>query len=152
MPTAAAPPTNSRRMLIAERQRRSLAWRVIHLLGSLKFALLLLATIAIAIAVATFCESSFNTKIAQAYIYKAPWFTVWLGVLCVNLFAVTLTRWPWQRKHLGFVITHYGIITLLTGAVIGSYFGFEGNVTLHRGKPPVDHITTSGSVLQIEDP
>ncbi len=152
MPTATASPTISRRALIAERQRRSLAWRVIHFLGSLKLALLLLASIAIAIATATFCESSFNSKIAQAYIYKAPWFTFWLGVLCVNLFCVTLTRWPWQRQHLGFVITHYGIITLLAGAVIGSKFGFEGNVTLHRDAPPLDRVMTSRSVVQIENP
>jgi hypothetical protein len=145
-------PTASRRALIAERQRRSLTWRVIHLLGSLKLALLLLATIAIACAIATFTESSFDSKIARAYIYKAPWFLVWLGVLCVNLFAVTLTRWPWQRKHLGFIVTHYGIIALLAGAVIGSRFGFEGNVVLHTDSPPLDRITTSRTALQIQNP
>lgn len=145
-------PAEARRAFIAERRRRSPVWRVIHWLGSLKLALLLLATIALACAVATFAESSFDAKIARAYIYKAPWFLVWLGVLCVNLFAVTLTRWPWQRKHLGFVITHYGIIALLAGAVIGSQFGFEGNVTLHRGAPPTNRITTSRTVLQIESP
>ncbi len=144
--------TDSHRALVAARKHRSRTWRVIHALGSLKLALLLLATIAIAIAVATFCESSFNTKVAQAYIYKAPWFTAWLGVLCVNLFAVTLTRWPWQRKHLGFVITHYGIVTLLVGAIVGSKFGFEGNVTLHKDGPPLDRITTSRSMVQIENP
>ncbi|MDD5200520.1 MAG: hypothetical protein PHC88_12045 [Terrimicrobiaceae bacterium] len=143
---------DTQRDATSARRRRSPAWRVIHFLGSLKLALLLLATIAIACAVATFCESRFDTKVAQAYIYKAPWFVVWLGLLCVNLFAVTLTRWPWQRKHLGFVITHYGIITLLIGALIGSKFGFEGNVTLHRGAPPLDRITTGRSVLQIENP
>lgn len=147
-PTAEA----THRAHVAARQRRSPVWRVIHLLGSLKLALLLLATIGLACAVATFAESRFDTKVAQAYIYKAPWFTVWLGVLCLNLFAVTLTRWPWQRKHLGFVITHYGIITLLIGAMIGSHFGFEGNVTLHRGAPALDRITTSRSVLQIQNP
>ncbi len=113
--------------------------------------MLLLATIALACAIATFTESSFDAKIARAYIYKAPWFLVWLGVLCVNLFAVTLTRWPWQRKHLGFIVTHYGIIALLAGAVIGSQFGFEGNVTLHRGAAPTNRITTSRTVLQIEN-
>lgn len=145
-------PAETRRALIAERQRRSVAWRVIHMLGSLWLALFLLATIALACGIATFAESSFDTKIARAYIYKAPWFLVWLGVLCINLFAVTLTRWPWQRKHLGFIITHYGIITLLVGAVIGSQFGFEGNVTLHRGATPVDRITTSRTILQIQSP
>ena len=148
--TSTSTAESTRRERLAAR-RRSPVWRVINALGSLKLALLLLVTIAIACAVATFTESRFDTKVAQAYIYKAPWFTVWLGVLCVNLFAVTLTRWPWQRKHLGFVITHYGIITLLIGAMIGSHFGFEGNVTLHRGAPPRDRITTSHSVLQIQN-
>jgi hypothetical protein len=149
MPTATTPESTRRELLAA--RRRSPVWRVINALGSLKLALFLLATIGLAIAIATFAESRFDTKVAQAYIYKAPWFTVWLGVLCVNLFAVTLTRWPWQRKHLGFVITHYGIITLLVGAMIGSHFGFEGNVTLHRGAPPKDRVTTSHSVLQIQN-
>jgi len=149
---AATPPAETLRALIAARQKRSISWRVIHLLGSLKLALLLLATIAIACAVATVFESRFDARIARAAIYKAPWFLVWLGVLCVNLFAVTLTRWPWQRKHAGFIITHYGIITLLAGAVIGSIFGFEGNVTLHAGSPPVSRVTTSRTIVQVENP
>jgi hypothetical protein len=142
----------ARKQMIAERRERSVAWRVIHWLGSLQLALILLATIAIACAIATFAESNFNTKIAQTYIYKAPWFQVWLGVLCVNLFAVTLTRWPWQRRHIGFVVTHYGIITLLVGAMIGMQTGFEGNVTLRKGAPPVSRITTNRSIIQVESP
>jgi hypothetical protein len=142
----------TRRQMIAARQERSIAWRIIHFFGSLRFAMLLLSTIAIACATATIYESRFDTKVAQAYIYKAPWFTVWLCVLCVNLFAVTLTRLPWQRKHLGFVITHYGIITMLTGAMIGSWFGFEGNVNLHRGDPPLDRIIVNRTMLRVEDP
>ncbi len=141
-----------RRKMIEERCRRSATWRIIHWLGSLKLALILLATIAIACAVATFTESGFSTKIAQAYIYKAPWFIVWLFVLCVNLFAVTLTRWPWERRHLGFIITHYGIITLLFGAVVGLQTGFEGNVTLRKESPPVTRVTTSRSIIQLESP
>lgn len=129
-----------------------MTWRIIHMLGSLTLALILLATIAIACAAATFAESSFTTKVAQTYIYKAPWFLIWLGVLCVNLFAVTLTRWPWQKKHIGFVVTHYGIITLLIGAIVGSRTGFEGNVTLQTDQPPVSRVTTSRSILQLESP
>ena len=138
------------KQMIAERRKRSAAWRVIHYLGSLQLALILLATIAIACAVATFAESNFNTKIAQTYIYKAPWFQIWLAVLCVNLFAVTLTRWPWQRRHVGFVITHYGIITLLIGAMVGMQTGFEGNVTLRKDDPPTRRVTTNRSIIQLE--
>lgn len=146
------PETPTRRQIMAERRRRSPVWRIIHWAGSLQLALILLATIAIACAVATFAESGFNTQIAQAYIYKAPWFLVWLGVLCINLFAVTLTRWPWQKKHIGFVVTHYGIITLLVGAMIGLHTGFEGNVALRLDGPPVHRVTTNRSIIQLESP
>jgi hypothetical protein len=142
----------ARRMMIKERQKNSTLWQLIHLLGSLQLALILLATIAIACGVATFTESHFDTKVAHAMIYKAPWFLAWLGFLCLNLFAVTLTRWPWERKHLGFVITHYGIITLLMGAAIGSKLGFEGNVTLQVHGAAVKNITTNQSVLEMETP
>ena len=138
--------------MIADRQRKYPLWRLIHLLGSLKLALLLLATIAIAIAVATFTEAHFDAAVARAWIYKAPWFIAWLGVLCINLFAVTLTRWPWQEKHAGFIITHYGIILLLIGAVIGSKFGFEGNITLRTDGEPQRRVITDQSTLQIESP
>jgi hypothetical protein len=142
----------ARKQMISERQKHSAVWRIIHLLGSLQLALILLATIAIACAIATFTESNFNTKIAQTYIYKAPWFQLWLALLCVNLFAVTLTRWPWQKRHIGFVVTHYGIITLLIGAMVGMQTGFEGNVTLRKDAPPVNRITTSRSIIQLQSP
>jgi hypothetical protein len=144
--------TVARNRMIRDRQKTSVFWRIVHLLGSLQLALILLSTIAIAIAIATFYESSFSAKIAQAYIYKAPWFIFWLGILCINLFAVTMTRWPWQKQHTGFIVTHYGIILLLIGAVIGSQTGFEGNVTLHKDAQPINRITTSRSILQVESP
>ena len=151
--TALKPLTpTQRRQLIAERQKNSSVWRVIHWLGSLQLALILLATIAIACAAATIAESEFSTKVAQVYIYKAPWFLVWLGVLCINLFAVTLTRWPWEKKHAGFIITHYGIILLLSGAIVGLQTGFEGNVTLHTDKPPIRKLTVNRSIIQVESP
>jgi hypothetical protein len=145
-----AGPAASRRQMIADRQKRSVVWWIIHRLGSLNFALVLLATIAIACAVATFAESGFSAKIARAYVYKNPLFLLWLVALCINLFAVTLTRWPWEKRHVGFIVTHYGIITLLIGAVIGMQFGFEGNVTLNKNAPPTSRITTSRSVVWLD--
>jgi hypothetical protein len=138
--------------MIAERQKRSLVWRLIHLLSSLKLALILIATIAIACAVATITESHFDSAVAKAWIYKAPWFIAWLALLCINLFAVTLSRWPWQKPHTGFIMTHYGIILLLIGAVVGSKLGFEGNVTLRTDGQPQRRIVTDRSCIQVESP
>lgn len=146
-PAPDAAPTRQQRLAA---RRNDPVWRVINALGSLTFALILLATIAIACAIATFTESNISTRAAQAAVYKAPWFLVWLFALCVNLFAVTLTRWPWEKRHIGFVITHYGIITLLIGAVIGSQTGFEGNVTLRKDTAPSNRITINRSIIQLQ--
>jgi hypothetical protein len=141
-----------RKEAIVRRQETSFFWALIHVLGSLELAILLLATIALACAVATVTESNFSTRVAQYYIYKAPWFNLWLTVLCVNLFAVALTRWPWQRKHLGFIVTHAGIILLLIGAMVGKEFGFEGSVTLNKGEPAKNRVTIPRTIFQVESP
>jgi hypothetical protein len=140
------------RRAILERRRHSLTWGIIHFLGSVKMAVILLGTIALACAVATFAESGFNAKVAQYYIYKSPWFIGWLGILCLNLFCVTLTRWPWQRQHHGFVLTHYGIITLLFGAVLGRLTGFEAFMTIDEGQPPQTRVIIQESTLQMQVP
>ncbi len=137
------------RRLVEERRKSSRLWQIIHLLGSLHLAVILLAVISIACAVATFIESGFSSKIAHAYIYSAPWFIAWLALLIVNLMAVTLTRWPWLPKHRGFVITHYGIIILLIGAKIGTTAGFEGGVTLDKGIA-ADHLISKQTILSIQ--
>lgn len=141
----------SRREWIERRRRESFTWQVIHALGSLRLAMILLLTIALACAIATITESRFDTKVAQTYVYKAPWFIFWLAVLCINLFSVTLTRWPWQRKHAGFIVTHYGIIILLIGAVVGQKTGFEAGVTLQAGQP-TSRLVLNKTILQVDNP
>lgn len=127
-------------------------WKIILFLGSIQWAGILLTTIAIACATATIMESKYSTDIAKTYIYHAPWFHVWLICLCINLFCVTLTRLPWKRKHYGFVITHFGIITLLFGAMIGSWFGFEAFANLKKGDKPISRLTQNESVLIVQSP
>jgi len=140
-----------RRTLVARRKKESLFWGLVHFFGSLRLAMFLLVTISIACAVATFLESGFNAVVARAYIYKAPWFIFWLALLCVNLAAAALTRWPWERKHVGFVTTHLGIITLLIGAMIGQKTGFEASVNLRKGEPATNRLVLNETVLQIEN-
>lgn len=125
-------------------------WTAIHILGSLNLAVILLITIAGAIAFATVMESKFDTPVAAYYIYDAVWFDFWLLALGLNLFCAAFTRWPWQRKHVGFVATHAGIITLLIGAVIGKTFGFEAFVTLDKTKGPENRLFTKQNILTVE--
>ena len=67
-----------RRAEIKQRRETSAFWMAVHLLGSLNLAVILLITIAGAIAFATIMESKFDTAVARYYIYDAVWFNFWL--------------------------------------------------------------------------
>lgn len=139
-----------RRAAIKRRRDTSPLWMAIHLLGSLHVAVILLATIAGLIAFATIMESKFDSAVARYYIYDNPLFMLWLLVLALNLLCAAFTRWPWQRKHLGFVITHAGIILMLTGAVVGRSLGFEAFVTLDKTKPPENRLVMHENILTLD--
>ena len=119
---------------------RRLGLRVFRFLASLKLAVILLSVLILAAATGTICESTFDTKVARAYIYNAPWFNAWMVLLAVNLFAAAWSRYPWKSHHAGFVITHAGIITLLIGALVGRLCGIEGTMTLFEGTAPSNRL------------
>jgi hypothetical protein len=141
-----------RQKLAADRCARSLPWRAVHSLGSLDLAILLLLSLAGVIAVATFLESGFSARVARAYVYNAPWFNLWLLLLALNLTCSAATRWPWEKKHAGFVITHAGILVLLAGALLGRAQGFEGSVDLLQGAPPSREVLLDRPRLTVESP
>jgi hypothetical protein len=151
--TANPKPTTEaqRRAAIKHRRETSPFWMAVHLLGSLNLAVILIITIAGAIAFATIMESKFDTAVARYYIYDAAWFNVWLTALVLNLLCAAFTRWPWQRKHLGFVVTHAGIISMLIGAVIGKSVGFEAYVTLDKTKPAENRLFTKQDILMVDN-
>lgn len=107
---------------------------IFKFLASLQLAMILMGVIVIASIAGTLYESKFNADVAREYIYDAPWFNFWLGVLCINLFSVAAIRYPWKPHQTGFVITHAGIITLLIGAMIDRNWGIEGYLHLTRGE------------------
>src|SRR5438876_6109298 len=119
------------------------AWQrnpVFEFFASLKLAVVLLAVMIVAAIAGTIYESSFDAKVARAYVYGAPWFNLWLVLLGANLACSALSRWPWRKHHLAFLITHLGIITLLIGSLIGRIWGVEGTITLFKGEPPPNRL------------
>lgn len=119
--------------------------------GSLKLAMFLFAVIIVACFIGISMESSFDMRVARAYLYDAPWFTVWIILLCVNLFCAAFTRWPWRKKHTGFIVTHAGIIILLAGGMIGRHWGLEGSMTLHAGEEPSNRMVVQEMGMQLWD-
>jgi hypothetical protein len=130
------------------------AWQrnpLFEFFASLKLAVVLLAVLIVAAIAGTIYESSFDAKIARAYIYGAPWFNLWLVLLGANLACSALSRWPWRKHHVAFLITHLGIITLLIGSLIGRIWGVEGTITLFKGDPPANRLLVNEHQLRVHD-
>jgi hypothetical protein len=130
------------------------AWQrnpVFEFFASLKLAVVLLAVLIVAAIAGTIYESSFDAKVARAYVYGAPWFNLWLVLLGANLAVSALSRWPWRKHHLAFLITHLGIITLLIGSLIGRIWGIEGTITLFKGESPTNRLLADQRQLRVRD-
>jgi hypothetical protein len=124
---------------------------VFRFFSSLKLAVVLLAVLIVGAIAGTLYESTFDAKVARAYVYGAPWFNVWLLLLASNLIVSALSRWPWKKHHVAFLITHLGIITLLTGSLIGRIWGIEGTITLFKGEPPSNRLLVDQHQLRVRD-
>jgi hypothetical protein len=130
------------------------AWQrnpIFEFFASLKLAVVLLAVIIVAAIAGTLYESSFDAKVSRAYVYGTPWFNLWLVLLGANLACSALSRWPWRKHHLAFLITHLGIITLLIGSLIGRIWGIEGTITLFKGEPPTSRLLVDERQLRVHD-
>src|SRR5438552_10819459 len=130
------------------------AWQrnpIFEFFASLKLAVVLLAVLIVAAIAGTIYESSFDAKVARAYVYGARWFNVWLVLLGANLACSALSRWPWRKHHLAFLITHLGIITLLIGSLIGRIWGVEGTITLFKGEAPTNRLLVDQRQLRVHD-
>jgi len=58
---------------------------------SLKLAVAVILGLTLALMVATFLESIYDTRTAQYFVYQSWWFTGLLGLLGVNIFFVALS-------------------------------------------------------------
>lgn len=117
--------------------------KVFSFLSSMFFTGILLVLFAIAIAYATFIENDYGTSTAQILIYKAWWFELLLGILCLNIIAsvfkykmVTRKKWPMLLFHISFIVI--GI-----GAMITRYIGYEGNMHIREGNSSNSIVSTA---------
>lgn len=112
----------------------SLATRTLKLLASLKLAVVVILAIAGMSAWGTFVEAEFDATAAQKLVYHSKVMYAILAVFAINLIAVMVDRWPWQEKHIGFLLAHVGIIILLVGSLVTRYFGLDGSISIDIGQ------------------
>lgn len=103
-------------------------------LASLKLAVFVLTGMSVALAVGTVIYTNQGEQAAREAIYDAWWFDALNLLLALNVLFAALKRWPWKRRHIGFVTVHAGIIIILVGAFISRRFGVEGQLQLAEGE------------------
>jgi hypothetical protein len=89
--------------------KRSHAWHhtafgnVACWLGSIQFAVPILIFVAVALGWGTYLESTQSARVAKSVVYGSMWFLILMGLVCVSLIFAVVTRYPWKRKHVGFI-------------------------------------------------
>jgi hypothetical protein len=107
---------------------------LLKFLASLKLAVIIIISISITIATGTIIESKYDATVAKSWVYGTWIMYLVLGMLAVNLTAVMIDRWPWQKRHYPFVSAHIGILILLLGSWITSKYGLDGSMRIPIGK------------------
>lgn len=102
----------------------------LRVVGSVWMAVPVVLALAAALAAGTWYEARFGTPAAQRDVYRSGWFFLLQLFLALNLAVAALRRWPWQRRHAGFVMVHAGIITLLAGGLLGAHLGVQGELII----------------------
>jgi hypothetical protein len=130
---------------------RSLGGKVLSVLSSLRLAVVTMVTLASVCGFATFYEALHGTPAVQREIYQTPWFAALLGLLGVNVFSVMVSRYPWTKHHVGFLIAHVGILTLLVGSLVSIYRGLDSNMAVYEGETS-DRVELHDRTLQVALP
>lgn len=92
-------------------------------LASVYFALVLIFLSIVLVIAGTFEES----------IYKHPLFQLLLLGYFINILFSSFSRYPFKKKHIPFLITHLGLLMIITGVFIKSRFGVQGHIQLIEG-------------------
>jgi len=116
---------------------------IFRFLGSLKLAVALLLVWLVVLAGTTFLESARGSEVSQWYVYHSRWFLGLMVLLAVNVSVAALVRWPWRRRHIGFLIAHFGLLVLGAGSIWSFVAGVEGQLTFVEGQA-ADTIVLSG--------
>ena len=66
-------------------------------------------------------------------VYESWWFALLNVLLGVNVLMSALVRLPWRRRHLGFLLTHAGILVVMGGFVVSHFCGIESRLHLFEG-------------------
>lgn len=124
---------------------------IYRFLGGIQFAIVLIASLAVTVVIGTFIESKTDSHLfAARFTYSNPLFRTLLFGFFINILFATLRRWPFKIRHIPFIITHIGLLMILGGTIIKSYFGVQGSMSISEGSGSDRIFLADTYVLQAE--
>ncbi|MDG3002692.1 cytochrome c biogenesis protein ResB [Paludisphaera mucosa] len=124
---------------------------VYKFLASLKLAVISISSLAASLAFATWFESTYGTKAAQAFVYKSAGFSILLAFLAINIFCAASIRFPWKKRQTGFVVTHAGLLILILGSYVHFRSGDEGMVGMLEGETRSEMLRTDAPMFRLRE-
>lgn len=120
-------------------------------IGSLPFALLLISITACFAIIGTFLESITDShRYAAFFTYGSPLFSLLLWGFFLNILISALRRYPFKSFHIPFLITHFGMLMVLSGTLIKNYFGTQGTMSITEGSSSDEIFLPESYALSIE--
>jgi len=108
--------------------------KIFYFMGSIRLAVPTMLTLALVVGIGTVIESRYNAEYARLLIYQNPWFSALLIMIWLNVLFAALTRLPWKKHHIGFLITHLGLLLLFGGGFLTNTFGVDGILRIPEGQ------------------
>lgn len=113
---------------------KSTVWgQVALLIGGVKFAVPVLVLAAAAMIVGTFVDSTKGRDAAFSMVYGSWWFVALMALICASLILSVAVRYPWRRKHIGFIIVHASLVSLIAIGFFTMFTKQEGRIILQEG-------------------
>lgn len=129
-----------------------LIYTLFYFLGSVYFAILLIASAALFVTAGTLIEAWSGSHLyAAEFTYSHPLFNFLLSLFFLNILISALRRWPFQTKHIPFLITHAGLLMILAGVIIKNRYGTQGIMTISEGSASQTILLPHTHALNIED-
>ena len=99
---------------------------------SMKMAVLMLFLFAVIAGSATFIENDYGTQTAQALVYKAKWFEIFLAYF-IAILIYNMVKYKSYKGKLPVFLFHFSFVVIALGALITRYVGYEGMMSIREG-------------------
>ena len=114
---------------------------------SMKMAVLMLFLFAIIAGGATFIENDYGTQTAQALVYKARWFEIFLAYF-VSIVAYNIFKYKTYKAKPTVALYHFSFIIIAIGAALTRYVGYEGMMHIREGQE-ANTMVSAEKVMQV---